>query len=155
MFQNISATTSASTNNFELTFTSPFHQTGDSTNFILDSTAFKINSVDHYFGDVPISGSTKRTVIVYKIVSGANVTVIANAGEIDVDNGKITLNSFTPDAATTIRLTVIPNSLDLAPKRDQLLSIDNTRVTITPEIDTISVSGSSGSISYSTTPRLK
>ena len=43
---------------------------------------------------------------------------------------------------------MVPNSLDLAPKRDQLLSIDQQRVTITPEVDTISVSGSSGSIRY-------
>ena len=50
---------------------------------------------------------------------------------------------------------MVPNSLDLAPKRDQLLSIDQQRVTITPEVDTISVSGSSGSIRYTTTPRLK
>ena len=155
MFQNISATTSTTTNNFELTFTSPFHQTGESTKFILNSTAFKINNEDHFFGDVPIAGSNKRTVIVYKVVSGSNVTAIANAGEIDTEKGTISLNSFAPDAATTIRLTVIPNSLDLAPKRDQLLSIDNTRVTITPEIDTISVSGSAGSITYTTTPRIK
>ena len=130
-------------------------QTGDSTKFILNSTAFKINNEDHFFGDVPIAGSNKRTVIVYKVVSGSNVTAIANAGELDTEKGTISLNSFAPDAATTIRLTVIPNSLDLAPKRDQLLSIDNTRVTITPEIDTISVSGSAGSITYTTTPRIK
>ena len=155
MFQNISATTTTANNNFTLTFTSPFYQSGSSTTHILSSTAFKINNVDHYFGDVPIPGSTNRTIIVYKIVAGANVTVIADAGLIEPVTGKITLNSFAPSAATTIRLTVIPNSLDLAPKRDQLLSIENARVTITPEIDTISVSGSSGSITYATTPRLK
>ena len=155
MFQNISATTTTANNNFTLTFTSPFYQSGSSTTHILSSTAFLINSVDHYFGDTPIVGSTNRTVIVYKKVAGENVTVIADAGLIEPVTGKITLNSFAPTNATTIRLTVIPNSLDLAPKRDQLLSIENTRVTITPEIDTISVSGSSGSITYSTTPRLK
>jgi hypothetical protein len=155
MFQNISATNTIATNSFNLTFTSPFYQSGESTKHIISSTAFAINGVDHFFGDSPISGSTNRTVIVYKVVEGVNVTVIAEAGIIDVDKGTITLNSFAPSTATTIRITVIPNSLDLAPKRDQLLSIENTRVTITPEIDTISVSGSSGSISYSTTPRLK
>jgi hypothetical protein len=155
MFQNISATTTTANNNFTLTFTSPFYQSGSSTTHILSSTAFLINSVDHYFGDTPIVGSTNRTVIVYKKVAGENVTVIADAGLIEPVTGKITLNSFAPSSATTIRLTVIPNSLDLAPKRDQLLSIENARVTITPEIDTISVSGSSGSITYATTPRLK
>ena len=155
MFQNVAATTNQSTNNFDLTFTSAFHQTGDSTKHILSSTAFQINGEDHFFGDVPITGSTKRTVIVYKIISGENVTIIPNAGEIDVEKGKVSLNSFAPSTNTTIRITVVPNSLDLAPKRDQLLSIENTRVTITPEVDTISVSGSAGSITYTTTPRLK
>ena len=83
------------------------------------------------------------------------MTVINNAGTVDVSNGKITLNSFQPDDTTPIRITVVPHSLDLAPKRDQLLSIDDSRVIISPEIDTIAVSGSSGSIGYSTTSRLK
>lgn len=157
MFQTIAATTNQSTNNFNLTFTSPFYQSGDSTKHILSSTAFKVSgdTEDHYFGDVPITGSTKRTIIVYKVVSGANVTVIPSAGEIDVEKGTITLNSFAPSTDTSIRITVVPNSLDLAPKRDQLLSIDQQRVTISPEVDTISVSGSSGSITYTTTPRIK
>ena len=83
------------------------------------------------------------------------MTVIANAGTLEVPNGKITLNSFQPDTTDVIRLTLTPNSLDLAPKRDQLLTIDDTRVTITPEIDTIAVSGSTGSINYTTTSRFK
>jgi len=155
MFQNISATTIIANNNFSLTFTSPFYQSGQSTTHVLSSTSFLINGVEHYFGDVPIPASSNRTVIVYKMVAGNIVTVIPDAGLLEPTTGKITLNSFAPSIATTIRLTVIPNSLDLAPKRDQLLSIENARVTITPEIDTISVSGSSGSITYATTPRLK
>jgi hypothetical protein len=155
MFQNISATTIIANNNFSLTFTSPFYQSGQSTTHVLSSTSFLINGVEHYFGDVPIPASSNRTVIVYKMVAGNIVTVIPDAGLLEPTTGKITLNSFAPSIATAIRLTVIPNSLDLAPKRDQLLSIENARVTITPEIDTISVSGSSGSITYATTPRLK
>ena len=154
MFQNITPVNNA-LNNFDLVFTSPFFQSGDSTSFVLNSTAFKINSEDCFFGDIPIAGSTTRQVIVYKKVAGANVTVIANAGTLDVPNGKIKLNSFQPDTTDVIRLTLTPNSLDLAPKRDQLLTIDDTRVTITPEIDTIAVSGSTGSINYTTTSRFK
>ena len=83
------------------------------------------------------------------------MTVVNNAGTVDVENGKLTLNNFQPDTTDAIRLTLIPNSLDIAPKRDQLIDIDNLRLTITPEIDTIAVAGSSGSINYSTTSRLK
>ena len=154
MFQNITPVNNAD-NNFDLTFSSPFFQSGDSKSFLLTSTAFKINNVDHFFGDEPITGSTKRNVIVYKVVNQVNTTVIADAGEIDVDNGKISLNKFRPDTTDVIKITVVPNSLDLAPKRDQLISIDNNSVIITPEIDTIATSGSAGSINYSTTSRFK
>ena len=67
------------------------------------------------------------------------------------------MNKFIPDnnSADTIRLTVTPNSLDIAPKRDQLVAIDPLRVTITPSVDTISLSGSSGIIDYTTTSRLR
>jgi len=154
MFQNITPI-STGLNNFSLTFSSPFFQSGNSSTFVLNSTAFKINGEECFFGDIPITASTERQIIVYKVVAGLNVTVITNAGTVDVVNGKLTLNSFQPDDTSVIRLTVTPNSLDLAPKRDQLLSIEDLRVTITPEIDTIAVSGSTGSINYTTTSRFK
>ena len=154
MFQNITPVNNA-LNNFSLSFSSPFFQSGNSTSFLISSSAFKINNVDHFFGDEPITDSTKRNVIVYKVVNDVNTTVIKSAGEIDVDKGKITLNNFTPDAVTPIKITVLPNSLDLGPKRDQLISIDNSFVVITPEIDTIAVAGSAGSIDYTTTSRFK
>src|SRR5210317_1927150 len=154
MFQYVTPTLD-SNGNFSLSFVAPFYQSGNSTTFILSSSAFKINNVDHFFGDVPISGSTNRTVIVYKVVNNINVTEIADAGLIDVLKGTVTLNSFRPDTTDAIKITILPNSLDLAPKRDQLISIDNNSVVITPEIDTIAVAGSAGSITYNTTSRFK
>ena len=154
MFMNITPVNNAS-NNFALNFTSPFYQSGDSTKFVLNSTSFLINGVEHFFGDIPIAGSNNRKVIVYKIVSGLNVTVVNDAGLIETDLGKVTLNNFRPDTTDNIRITITPNSLDLAPKRDQLISIDSLRVNITPEVDTIALSGSSGTIKYTTTSRLR
>ncbi len=154
MFQNITPVNNA-LNNFSLSFSSPFFQSGNSSAFLISSSAFKINNVDHFFGDEPITDSTKRNVIVYKVVNEVNTTVIKSAGEIDVDKGTILLNNFTPDTTDNIKITVLPNSLDLGPKRDQLISIDNSFVVITPEIDTIAVAGSAGSIDYTTTSRFK
>jgi len=154
MFMNITPSNS-SDNNFELRFTSPFYQSGQSTTYIVNSTAFLINNVEHFFGDIPIQGSTNRQVIVYKIVQGQNVTVVNDAGLVDVEKGIVTLNNFRPDTTAAIRVTVTPNSLDLAPKRDQLISIDSLRVNITPQVDTIALSGSSGTIKYTTNSRLR
>ena len=153
MFMNITPSNN-SANNFELRFVEPFYRNGGNTHTI-SSTPFILNGETVYFGDSPISGTEDRKVIVYKIVSGENVTVINNAGTVDHQKGIITLNSFIPDTTASIRITVIPNSLDLAPLRNQLISIDPLRVTVTPSVDTISVSGSSGTINYSTTSRLR
>ena len=154
MFQEITPLNNAD-NNFSLTFSSPFYQSGNSTTNLITSTAFKINNTDHFFGDEPISGSTNRKVFVYKIVNEQNVIVINDAGLVNVEKGTIVLNSFRPDTTDKIKITILPNSLDLAPKRDQLISIDNNNVVITPQIDTIAVAGSSGSINYTTTSRFK
>tara|TARA_B100000927_G_scaffold231727_1_gene191749 strand:- start:896 stop:2740 length:1845 start_codon:yes stop_codon:yes gene_type:complete len=154
MFQNITPSNN-SDNNFSLTFAAPFHQTGSSTKFILSSTAFKINNEDCFFGDIPIEGSTNRKIIVFKVVSQQNITVINDAGLMDTEKGTLTLNNFRPDTTSAIKITIVPDSLDIAPKRDQLLSIENDSVIITPEIDSIAVSGSSGSITYTTTSRIK
>lgn len=155
MFQNIDAKTDKSQNNFDLTFAEGFFESGSEKEFILNSTAFKIGGVDHYFGDKVIEGSSNRTIIVYKVVGGSNVTVINNAGTLDVGKGKATIHSFAVDANQTIKISVIPNSLDIAPKRDQLLNIDQQYVSITGEVDTISTAGASGSIDYNTNSRLR
>jgi len=155
MFQNIAATTTRSLNNFILKFASGFFESGSEKEFILNSTAFKIGGVDHYFGDKVQTGSGRRTVIVYKKVNGVNVTVINNAGEMDIAKGSVVIHSFTVDTPTTIKINVIPNSLDIAPKRDQLLNIDQTYVSISAEVDTISTAGASGSIDYTTSSRLR
>ena len=159
MFMNITPNKLAAQkdNNFSLQFTAPFFNSGSSTNFIISSTMWKYGGEEVFFGDIPIDGSTNRQVIVYKVVSSVNVTVINDAGLIDVTAGTITLNNFVPDndSVNVIRITVVPDSLDLAPKRDQLIAIDPLRVQITPSIDTISVAGSSGTINYTTTSRLR
>ena len=158
MFMNIIPSITEGVNNFSLKFTSPFYKSGSSTDFILTSTPFKLSyssTVDHYFGDIPLTNSVNRQVIVYKIVDGTNVTVINDAGLLDPDKGTITLNSFTTYSADNIRITVTPDSLDLAPKRNQLIAIDPLRVNITPAVDTIAVSGSTGTINYTTPSRLR
>ena len=158
MFMNITPANNAANNaanNFELKFVEPFFRTGAPTDFTISSTSFTLNGETVFFGDTEITGSTNRKVIIYKVVNGVNVTVNNNAGLVDHEKGIITLNNFIPDTTASIRITVTPNSLDLAPLRNQLISIDPLRVTVTPIVDTISLSGSSGTIKYTTTSRLR
>ena len=155
MFQNVALNATANANDHALTFAAPFYQAGNSTDFILNSSAFLINNENHFFGDVPIDGSSERQVIIYKIVDDVNITTNPDVGRIDLDKGTLTLKGFAIDSATTVRLTLTPNSLDIAPKRNQLLRIDPARVTVTPQVDTITTAGSSGSIEYVTNSRLR
>jgi len=153
MFMNITPSNSAD-NNFELKFVEEIYRAGGTTHTI-SSTPFLLNGETVYFGDSEITGENNRKVIIYKIVNGVNVTVVNNAGTVDHQKGIVTLNNFRPDTTAAIRITVTPNSLDLAPLRNQLISIDPLRVTVTPSVDTIALSGSSGTINYTTTSRLR
>ena len=89
----------------------------------------------------------------YKIVDSVRTTVSLDAGRIYTTEGRVVINNFRPDTTDPIQLTFIPNSNDLAPKRNQLLSIDMTQVTVNGDIDTIAVSGSAGTVNYKTTSR--
>ena len=155
MFQNISAKATAADNDHSLTFAAPFYQAGNSTDFILTSTSFKINGVDHFFGDVPIDGSAERKIIIYKVEDDVNITVENDVGRIDVSKGTLNVKGFSIDTDTAITLTLTPNSLDIAPKRNQLLTIDPAKVSVTPQVDTITTKGSSGSIDYTVNSRLR
>jgi hypothetical protein len=151
MFKDITPSNTVR-NNFDLQFTSPIYST-KSTESVITSNEFLINGVNHYFGDSPIKNSPDRQVYIYKIVNNLPVVVIADAGYVYQAAGRIVLNNFLPDTTNNIRITVIPNSNDLAPKRNQLIQIDPLEVRISGEIDTIAVSGSAGAINYTTPSR--
>ena len=142
-------------NNFSLSFVAPFYQSGDSTTFILSSTAFKINNVDHFFGDLEIPDSENRTIMIYKIVNNENIIVNGNVGLIAAEIGVVTLNDFGPDDTTPITITLSPNSLDIAPKRNQIINVDSSKIIAKGSIDNIAYSGSSGTLEYSTTSRMR
>ena len=138
-------------NYFNLEYTSPIYQT-NSTESVITSSAFLINGLTHYFGDEPLTGTNNRRVFLYKFVSGVK-TKIGNVGFVYPSEGRVVLTDFIPDDDTTIRISVLPNSNDLAPKRNQLLMIDLTETAVVGEIDTIAIAGSAGAINYTTPPR--
>ena len=160
VYQNITPTSTSSASNHSMTFAGPLFVPEGTTASVISSTAFKYDNGtathdDYYFADKPIAGSTDRQVYAYKIVDNINVTTIDNAGTVDASAGTVTINNYIPSDLTAIRITAAPDSLDIAPKRDQLITIDSARTTMTAEEDTIALSGSSGTIDYTTTSRLR
>ena len=143
----------SSTNNnyFDLNFSGPIYQSS-SDSFVLSTNAFLVGGIEHYFRDFVVEGSYDRKIFMTKIVNG-NVEKVKEVGMLYAATGNITISGFITDANTPIRFTVIPNSNDIAPKRNQLLSIDFLEVTVIGENDTIAVAGSSGAVVYTTTAR--
>ncbi len=152
--KTITPSVSATNNNFTLTFTGSFF-TQKGKAFNISSSAFKINGIDHYFGDTEIVDSNNRTIIIYKIVNNENIIINGDVGLVNQSTGEVTLNSFAPDDTTVIRITLTPNSLDIAPKRNQVINIEASRIITNGSIDTIAYSGPSGSIDYNTTGRMR
>jgi hypothetical protein len=139
-------------NYYDLEFAAPIYTTS-SDESVMSSTGFFMNGVIHYFADTKIEGSTNRRIYMYKYVNSILTIVNLNAGTIYTTEGRVVINSFLPDTIDPITISFTPNSNDLAPRRNQLLSIDMTRVTCTGEIDSIAVAGSAGAVNYKTTSR--
>jgi len=154
LFKTITPSVSATNNNFTLTFAGAFF-TQKGKAFNLSSTGFKINGVDHFFGDTEIADSNNRTIMIYKIVNAEKIITQGDVGLINQATGVVTLNNFGPDDTTPIRITLTPNSLDIAPKRNQIINIEASRIFSTGSIDTIAYSGPSGAINYNTTTRMR
>ena len=152
VFMYKEATPSNTNNNyFNLNFSGPIYQSS-SDSFVLSTNAFLVGGIEHYFRDFVVEGSYDRKIFMCKLVNGA-VEKVKEVGMLYAATGNITISGFITDATTPIRFTVVPNSNDIAPKRNQLLSIDLQEVVVVGENDTIAVAGSSGAVIYTTTAR--
>jgi hypothetical protein len=146
---------------YTLSFSSPLYVSG-SNEKVISSTAFTYNGFTQYIQDLPQDSSLvnndsdgSHVLQMYRMVGDTKQITIANTGYIDAINGLVVLSEFNPSAivGSYISITAMPNSNDIAPKRNQLLQIDMSISTITPEVDTIATGGVIAGIGYSTTPR--
>ena len=146
-------------NNFSLTYPGSIYVPNGVDESCISSTAWTtgtgVDTIYNYFSDKAIAGSTDRQIYAWKGTINDKITTIENCGTLTPSTGIVTLNNFRPETAAEIRLTVIPESLDVAPKREEILAVDGARMSVTAEIDTISTAGSSGSIDYTTTSRFR
>jgi hypothetical protein len=85
-----------------------------------------IVQTDCFFDDV--DGSLR----IVKKPNNINVVVKSDAGTVNYNNGKIILNNFGPTAydGSNLKITVKPNSKDIIPVREQIVSIERGDVTI-------------------------
>jgi hypothetical protein len=124
---------------------------------ILSSTGFFISgdtTNEHFFDD-----NGEGVVRLYYTQSGIKVYVDLTAGTINYSTGIVyinpifitTVSDVDNRTATQIRITVIPNSKDIVPIRNQVLKIDFTNSTIIGQVDTIAVGDATAATTYAST----
>ena len=133
--------------NFNNKFYNPVSGYNASAGGIIASTGFYLNSVTTttYFFDDDGAGNLRT----YYLVSGVRTYLDIAAGTVDYINGLITIGSITitgvaeVDGATSsqIRITVLPNSNDITPVRNQILEIDLTNTTYDGSVDATASTG--------------
>lgn len=137
-----------------LNYNSAFYVPVAPTESVISTDSFLLNGVNVALADEPITGDDiLRNVYIYDIL---NKNVIVNSvGSLNPSTGTLNLFPINPDFDATIKITMIPLADDLAPRREQLLSIDIANTSITGSVDTISVSGAAGIANYTTFPRAR
>ena len=107
---------------------------------------------------VLLESNLKVVVKISCVVCGSTITGVMDAtvnysdGSISIDGIYITTISDVDGASSTlIRITAIPDSLDIVPVRNQILEIDFTNSTVTGEVDTVATGEASAGTDYSPT----
>jgi len=125
--------------------------TTGTTGSYLTSSSFTFQSVDAKLKDYYDSSSDTRII---QIVDAAGLVLDANIGDVNEEDGAVTLNAFAPTALptgqTTVDITVKPASSDVSPTRNELLTINTSTAKITGEIDTMATGGTTAGIDYNT-----
>ena len=138
----ITTTSTAYTLNFNNAFFNP--HSGHST--IIASTGFFIdNTSTEYFFDDDGQGNLR----IYSLVAGVRTYFNSQAGTVDYANGIIKINSILitsvsnvdGSASTQFRLTVLPDSNDVIPVRNQLLEIDTVNTSVVGTVDQTATTG--------------
>ena len=125
---------------------------------VVTSTGFKINddsSTNEHFLDDDGAGNIR----VYYLSGTTRIYTSSTYGTVDYTTGKIILTSANITSisnvdgasSTQIRITVTPNSNDVVPVRNQVLSIDTSNSSVTGEIDGIESGSSQAGTTYTTT----
>ena len=161
MYKYITPTLSSAlkyTLSFNNAFYNPHTEHNKSGGGIVSSTGFKINddsSTNEHFLDDDGDGNIRvyylsGTTRIY--TSSTYGTINYSTGEIILTSANITSISNVDGAASTqIRVTVQPDSNDVVPVRNQVLSIDTANSTITASVDEIESGSSQAGTGYTTT----
>jgi len=143
---------------FNNAFYNPHSGHNTSAGGVVSSTGFKINddsSANEHFLDDDGAGNIR----VYYLSGTTRIYTSSTYGTINYTTGEIILTSANitsisnVDGATStqVRVTAQPDSNDIIPVRNQVLSIDTANSTITASVDEIESGSSQAGTGYTTT----
>ena len=149
--------TLSSSTSYNLNFNNRFYNPVSGYNAagggVIASTGFYLNSVTttEYFFDDDGAGNLR----IYYLVSGVRTYINNTAGTVDYEKGKITISSIVitgvglvdSQSSARVRITVLPNSNDVTPVRNQILEIDQINTTYISNVDATASTG----VGYTTT----
>lgn len=160
LHKSFTATTTGTTTytiSFNNAFYNPHSGHNASAGGILVSSGFKVSgdTTNEYFLDEDGEGNVR----LYHITAGVRTYTNNTQGTINYTTGQIVLNSLhisevsdvDGSTSTAVRLTVVPNSIDIKPVRNQVIEIDETNTTTTvtaDDFDTTSGIGYTTTTSY-------
>jgi hypothetical protein len=138
---------------YAIKFSSPIYKT-DTTEQTLSSSTFTYSGQSCELTDIPSATYPNRIVQIRNVSTKAIVN--SAAGTITPATGMINLTQIKIDSIASLLVYADPDSYDIAPKFNQLVSIEQDEtpgVTVTAEEDTISTLGSVGAATYTTFSR--
>ena len=148
----ITTSSTSYTLNFNNAFYNPFSGYNADNGGIVASTGFKLGTgtTEHFFDDDG-AGNLR----IYYLVNAVRTYFDVQAGTVDYTNGIIKITSVLITSvsdvdgasSTRFRLTVIPNSNDVVPVRNQLLEIDTVNTTVTGSVDATATTGKGYTVS--------
>jgi len=138
---------------YPIKFSSPIYRTS-STEQTLSSSKFTYAGQECELSDIASDTYPNRIV---QIRNASTKTIVNSAaGTITPTTGMVNLTQIQIDSVATLLIFVDPDSNDIAPKFNQLVSIEKDQtpgIVITGEADSIAALGSVGASSYTTFSR--
>lgn len=126
----------------------------DDGSVIIGCTPFLSGGVETFIGDEENpSDRFNRRLFTFYYKNSVKTKINPDVGTLNVETGLLLLKEIYPDELSTVVIDMMPASNDIAPKRNQLLQIDMSRLYVKGEVDTVALGGSSRSIDYNTFKR--
>lgn len=118
------------------------------------SSEFTFNGVPAKIADEPLTGSEPlRRLYIYNTLNSEKLAGYTDIGYADPATGYVYIVDVQFDLSNKITIYAKPNSFDIAPKYDQLITISSADIIVNSELDSVSKLGATGLSSYNTFSR--